>query len=185
MKFSHGAWEWAKNVVATPVRRVYEYRIEKDALWMSVLDRHGKEGADKFLGLVLEVTITSPMADVVRVQVRHFHPDNSHRVKADLDYSLKNPHIKIQDFEDEIAFSAGKVTLRIRKSNWEMRFEEAGRQITAANGDCLGYMQVADRGPFIMQRLQLAVGECIYGLGERFGPLVKNGQTVTIWNEDG
>ena len=31
----------------------------------------------------------------------------------------------------------------------------------------------------------LAVGELIYGLGERFGPLVKNGQTIDIWNEDG
>ena len=36
-----------------------------------------------------------------------------------------------------------------------------------------------------MQRLTMGVGECIYGMGERFGPLVKNGQTVTIWNEDG
>lgn len=25
----------------------------------------------------------------------------------------------------------------------------------------------------------------MYGLGERFGPLVKNGQTVDIWNADG
>ena len=46
-------------------------------------------------------------------------------------------------------------------------------------------MHVAERGQFIIQRLQLAVGECIYGLGERFGPLVKNGQSVVIWNEDG
>ena len=31
----------------------------------------------------------------------------------------------------------------------------------------------------------LGVGELVYGLGERFGPLVKNGQTVDIWNADG
>jgi alpha-D-xyloside xylohydrolase len=31
----------------------------------------------------------------------------------------------------------------------------------------------------------LSPGETIYGLGERFGPFVKNGQTVDIWNEDG
>ncbi|WP_246005260.1 alpha-xylosidase [[Actinomadura] parvosata] len=29
------------------------------------------------------------------------------------------------------------------------------------------------------------MGEVVYGLGERFGPLVKNGQTVEIWNADG
>ncbi|MEB0222437.1 hypothetical protein QN393_25365, partial [Pseudomonas sp. AB12(2023)] len=34
-------------------------------------------------------------------------------------------------------------------------------------------------------RLGLGVGELVYGLGERFGPLVKNGQTIDIWNADG
>ena len=32
---------------------------------------------------------------------------------------------------------------------------------------------------------RLGVGETVYGLGERFGPFVKNGQTVDIWNADG
>ncbi|KAG6812235.1 hypothetical protein H0H92_003775 [Tricholoma furcatifolium] len=36
---------------------------------------------------------------------------------------------------------------------------------------------------FTMQ-FQLSVGEKIYGLGERFGPFVKNGQSVEMWNED-
>ena len=35
------------------------------------------------------------------------------------------------------------------------------------------------------EQLSLDVGECVYGLGERFGPLVKNGQVVDIWNADG
>jgi alpha-D-xyloside xylohydrolase len=30
----------------------------------------------------------------------------------------------------------------------------------------------------------LQVGEYVYGLGERFGPLVKNGQVIDLWNED-
>lgn len=28
-------------------------------------------------------------------------------------------------------------------------------------------------------------GETFYGLGERFGPFIKNGQAVDIWHEDG
>ncbi|KIY69252.1 glycoside hydrolase family 31 protein [Cylindrobasidium torrendii FP15055 ss-10] len=34
-------------------------------------------------------------------------------------------------------------------------------------------------------QFQLSVGEKIYGLGERFGNFIKNGQTVDMWNEDG
>ncbi|KAG5734548.1 Alpha-xylosidase [Termitomyces sp. T112] len=37
---------------------------------------------------------------------------------------------------------------------------------------------------FTMQ-FQLSVGENIHGLGERFGPFIKNGQSMEIWNENG
>ncbi len=33
--------------------------------------------------------------------------------------------------------------------------------------------------------LDLGVGETVYGLGERFTALVRNGQTVETWNRDG
>ncbi|NEG55584.1 alpha-xylosidase [Bifidobacterium platyrrhinorum] len=38
---------------------------------------------------------------------------------------------------------------------------------------------------FTAMQLRLSVGETVYGLGERFGAYVKNGQTVDVWNEDG
>jgi len=38
---------------------------------------------------------------------------------------------------------------------------------------------------YIHEQLSLGVGECVYGLGERFTAFVKNGQTVNIWNQDG
>jgi alpha-D-xyloside xylohydrolase len=31
----------------------------------------------------------------------------------------------------------------------------------------------------------LQVSELVYGLGERFGPLIKNGSEIDLWNEDG
>ena len=36
---------------------------------------------------------------------------------------------------------------------------------------------------FMLNELTLSVGESVYGLGERFGPFVKNGQSVGIWNQ--
>lgn len=38
--------------------------------------------------------------------------------------------------------------------------------------------------PHMVVSLDLQVGELVYGLGERFGPLTKNGQQVDLWNED-
>ena len=49
----------------------------------------------------------------------------------------------------------------------------------------MGYMQTADRGNHVVEQLSLGVGECVYGLGERFTAFVKNGQVVEIINKDG
>ena len=46
-------------------------------------------------------------------------------------------------------------------------------------------MNVSDNDVFMREQLQLSVGELVYGLGERFTPFVKNGQSIDIWNEDG
>lgn len=37
----------------------------------------------------------------------------------------------------------------------------------------------------MLNEFSLNIGETIYGLGERFGPLIKNGQRVGMWNADG
>lgn len=38
---------------------------------------------------------------------------------------------------------------------------------------------------FILNEFSLGTGETIYGLGERFGPMIKNGQNIGMWNADG
>lgn len=199
MKFSQGAWRWAEGVTPSLVRRVDEYRIQGDTLFVSAVDRGGAEGMDKVEGTVLEVHVSSPMPDVIRVRTRHFRPREVGHTRFELDYTLTAPDVRTEDRGDELRLASGRLALVIRKNPWDMRFERDGRPLTSAGE--LGYMQVAGAaapppkhgqlaegrrpGNYLMQRLSLSVGECIYGLGERFGPLVKNGQTVAIWNEDG
>ncbi|HWB54741.1 MAG TPA: alpha-xylosidase [Tepidisphaeraceae bacterium] len=185
MKFSDGAWLWAKGVTPACMRRVCLHRIEADSLWLAAIDRAGMEHMDRVEGVALEMRISSPMPDCLRVQIRHHHPAEIGVRKFDLDYSLAAPKVKIDDAQDELRFTSGNLSLRINKSTMDMHFENQGACITQARRGSLGYMTVADHGGFIMQRLGLSVGECIYGMGERFGPLVKNGQTVVIRNEDG
>ena len=38
---------------------------------------------------------------------------------------------------------------------------------------------------YMLNEMTLGVGETIYGLGERFGAFVKNGQNVQTWQADG
>ena len=69
MKFSHGVWKWADGIVPLCVRRVTEYRVDRDALWVAAVDRDGPDPSDRFEGLVLQLHITSPMPDVIRVRI--------------------------------------------------------------------------------------------------------------------
>jgi alpha-D-xyloside xylohydrolase len=49
----------------------------------------------------------------------------------------------------------------------------------------MAVIDTGDGGHYIREQLDLGVDHFVYGLGERFGPLVKNGQVVDIWNADG
>ena len=52
-------------------------------------------------------------------------------------------------------------------------------ELIGENSDCMKSKS------FMRVQMDLDIGEKVYGLGERFTPFVKNGQTVDIWNEDG
>ena len=186
----------AEGVTVNAAKRFYSHDIDGDRLTV-----HGIDRDDKIEGTILAVQITSPMPDVIRVHVNHFSPAIVGHHNFELDYALRAEGVAIEDGEKEIRFTSGRLTLRVGKGKpWSFQFEdETGRVVTAAPD--LGYVTVAGTpkpplsngrlnegtrpGKYLMQRLTLGVGELIYGLGERFGPLVKNGQTVAIWNEDG
>jgi alpha-D-xyloside xylohydrolase len=186
VKFSHGAWLWKNDVTPHCVRRINEYRVQKNRFIACAVDRVGNSGVDRFEGVVLELCVSSPMPDVIRVQTKHHHVTRKGNSAFDLDYGLAADSTEIIEAADSLTMASGNLALRLSKGPpWNMVFESDGKVITGGQSDSLGYMRVVGGGDFLMQRLSLAVGETIYGLGERFGPLVKNGQSVSIWNEDG
>jgi len=69
-------------------------------------------------------------------------------------------------------------------AGWRVEFLDGDRVITSSGWRGMAMMDAPD-GRFIVEQLSLGVGECVYGLGERFTPFVRNGQVVDLWNEDG
>ena len=76
-----------------------------------------------------------------------------------------------------------------------MKYTRNGKLIAEAKGHDLALMKTDWKGfaydkgdhtnTYMRQQLSIGVGELIYGLGERFPPFIKNGQSVDIWNADG
>ena len=87
------------------------------------------------------------------------------------------------------------MSLLITKKNWSMTYLRGDEVITRSAGRDLALMKTNwkglaydkgdDQETYIRQMLSLSVGELVYGMGERFTPFVKNGQSVDIWNADG
>ncbi len=81
---------------------------------------------------------------------------------------------------------------------WSLEFSAGGVPLTGSGAKSQAWVRLApdavvDRPPvgvpvassYVHEQLDLGVGTHVYGLGERFGPLIKNGQTVEVWNADG
>lgn len=101
--------------------------------------------------------------------------------------------VDIQNDKDLASLTSGDIKVEINKAPKKFGvefFNGKGELLTHLGFRSLGF--VADRRehtgiarPFMTAQLGLEVGEKVYGLGERFGPFVKNGQRVDMWNADG
>lgn len=81
---------------------------------------------------------------------------------------------------------SGDLEVRVsRHGPWRADYLGGGRVLTSSLPRSVGAVTARDGGEWMHEKLTLEPGELVYGLGERFGPLVKNGQVVDIWNADG
>jgi alpha-D-xyloside xylohydrolase len=98
--------------------------------------------------------------------------------------------VDIHDDTQAATLTSGRLTVRVEKEDdWQIDFMDGDRILTSSGWQGMGFVDTKDAGyqhaRYIHEQLALGVGECVYGLGERFTPFVKNGQVVDIWNEDG
>ena len=197
MKFTNGYWLVRDGV--TPHFAVQAYEIEKTDSELTVYApvKPTKTRGDILNATLLTVRYSSPMKNVIRVRVSHFegcvdagpHFDlpgvaGTAAGSAGTGASAFKPAISIS--EKEAVFSAGDFSVAVERGDkWNVEFRANGKVVTKSESKSTGYMVDGEAGPFMKDELSLGIGEYAYGLGERFTPFVKNGQTVDIWNADG
>ena len=126
------------------------------------------------------------MEDVIKVSVRHFEGTAYNGPFARIHQT--SPHVTVEETEDEIRYQSGRTTAVIdkRPNCWGIRFLDGERELTSTGYRNMAHMTNRDTGKtYMVEQLAIDVDECIYGLGERYTPFVKNGQVVEMWNEDG
>jgi alpha-D-xyloside xylohydrolase len=185
MKFTDGNWLLQPGVQAHYPAEAYDITVEQDALVVHAPTRPIRHRGDTLQGPLLTIRLSSPQADVVRVRIDHYTGGIERGPQVPLVPQPPAPVVISQNSEEAALRSAALSVHIQRKDGWELTFKAGDRVVTRSASRGIGYIQLAGQGSYMHEQLSLGVGECVYGLGERFTAFVKNGQVVENWNKDG
>ena len=210
MKFTDGFWLTRPGVNALYAQEAYDIEATNASGGGGLLTVHAPTKAierrgDTLNRALLTVTLSSPLDGVIRVRIEH-HSGAASSPGFDLVGAREGHGVAMSD-ETGGSLTSGPLTARIPAgAPWNLTFEADGRVLTSSGHKSVGFVELSPNAPvaaeptgvagvtttglaphrsYVHEQLSLGVGELVYGLGERFGPLVKNGQTVDIWNADG
>jgi alpha-D-xyloside xylohydrolase len=205
MKFTDGFWLLRPGVTATYAAEAYEVDATDSSLTAFA---PGKPVNDRAASLNLgglTIAVDSPYEGIARVRVTHHAgaaqprgfefpgetgenattasgPGWASLTSGDLDVKVATR----APFSVELLWKGRRLTGLGHKSLAHMALADDA-PVSAEPAGVAGYAEsgLAPHAAYMVGQLDLGVGETIYGLGERFGPFVKNGQSVDIWNADG
>jgi len=183
MKFSDGEWLMQPGVSAFYPAEAHTVTELDGKLVIDAPTRNIKHRGDTLGGPLITVTLSSPMPNVVKVRLEHYAGgiDNDPQIPVQPQPAHK---VVIENGADEAVLRTGDLSVHVKKPGWEVTFKGAGKHLTRTAWRGMAYAQVNGQ-PHMHERLQLGVGENVYGLGERFTAFVKNGQVVQNDNKDG
>ena len=179
MKFTAGYWNMRPEVTPYFPAQVYDVETSADALTVYAPARRINQRGDTLNVAMLTVRFSSPMENVIRVQLTHFKGGKLLSPEFTLYPAALTP-VQVRNDEQAASLTSGSLTVRVQKGEtWRVAFMDGERLITDSAGRNLGIVDTPE-GRFVFEQLGLGVGECVYGLGERFTPFVKNGQVVDL-----
>lgn len=185
MKFTDGYWLVREGMRVLHPAQAYDVWAGDDALTVHAPTSRIAKRGDVLNRPVVTVTYSSPMEDVIRVRIEHHRGAVDRGPEFRLDAPDRVP-VKIDLDDDAAVLRSGALAVRVHRGDaWRVDFEADGRVLTSSPHKGIGVVATDDGRHFVHEQLTLGVGEHVYGLGERFGAFVKNGQTVDIWNADG
>lgn len=181
MKFTDGAWLIRDGFKINRAREVRFEKIEDSKVTLTVPTFNILNRGMTLGGVYITLEITSPMEDVFKIKAYHY------KGSKDLEPSYfvidpKDVKLKADSNDTRVKIKSGEAELFIDKKDFKMTLMLGKKTVAVSSG--LAYIEGGDKN-YMREQLDLRVGEHVYGLGERFGALVKNGQSVDIENKDG
>ncbi|MCP2002095.1 alpha-D-xyloside xylohydrolase [Buttiauxella sp. JUb87] len=186
MKISDGNWLIQPGLALIHPVQVFDVEQQGNEMVVYAGMKDVRERGNQLDTPLFTLRFFSPQEGVVGVRIEHFQGavDNGPHYPLNVLHDVK---VSMQNTAEFAELKSGNLAVRVTKGvEWALDFLRDGVRITGSAVKNNGYVQDANSGnTHMFERLDLSVGETVYGLGERFTALVKNGQTVETWNRDG
>ena len=199
MKFTEGYW--LRSERANGLFAAEAYKVERIPDGMRILApvhpiRHR---GDTLNTPTITIEFRACAPDVIAVRAWHFEAYEMHLPHFEKNESACREDtasgftVSVAVSENEALMDAGRVKVRVDRKNFRYSFEADGKTITSCGLRNLRLIRwdrkpstmlpkqnylTEDYEPYMLTELSLSVGECVYGLGERFSSFVKNGQSL-------
>ncbi|OKK23610.1 alpha-glucosidase [Streptomyces sp. CB02488] len=188
MKFTDGFWLMREGVRACYATEIRDLRVSEERFTAYAAVKHVAERGDTLNTPLITVECFSPAEGIIGVRATH-HAGTVNRgpdfALPGLDPAAAGARTRQDGAVTEL--TSGPLTLRMDGDGpWGLTFLDAdGRRLTGAGDKGTAFATTSDGTHHMVAQLALDIGENVYGLGERFTPYVKNGQSVDIWQADG
>ncbi|KRF08803.1 alpha-glucosidase [Arthrobacter sp. Soil782] len=184
MKFTDGYWMYRKGLAALHPRDISDVVATDSGLEIYAPTQRINARGDALNCPQLTVSFTSPLEGVIGVTIEHFQGALDPNPRFELQDA--HPAVDVSVGETHATLTSGALTASVSLSgDWTVDFTGDGKLLTSSVPRSVGFITDDAGRSFVHEQLTLGVGTNVYGLGERFGAFVKNGQSVDVWNEDG
>ncbi|MCS3603617.1 alpha-D-xyloside xylohydrolase [Buttiauxella sp. BIGb0471] len=186
MKISDGNWLIQPGLALIHPVQVFDVEQQGNEMVVYAGMKDVRERGNQLDTPLFTLRFFSPQEGIVGVRIEHFQGAVNNGPHYPLNV-LHDVKVTMQNTAEFAELKSGNLAVRVTKgTEWALDFLRDGVRITGSAVKNNGYVQDANSGnTHMFERLDLGVGETVYGLGERFTALVKNGQTVETWNRDG
>ena len=186
MKFTNGYWMTKPEYIVLFATEFVRAKRVGDALEVLCATRPIGHRGNVIDGATFTLRFSAPARDVIRVTAEHHRG----RVNHGPDFPLLSEEVTpvVEETAERLIFRSGRASAVISKApgGWQVTYCGDDKPLTNSGwrGLAHAWNRSADK-TYMIDSLELDVGEKVYGLGERFTPFVKNGQSVDMWNGDG
>ena len=183
MKFTDGLWVVKEGYQLEYPKEISDISYSESGITLFAPYTEQEKSSDCIGCGLLSVSISAIGANMFSVKISNHRGSRAQKSVLELNRAIVKP--VSSETEEYYSYTSSLLELRISKhGTWGISFYYSGRFLTATELGGMAHITDRNGNTYIREQLTLSEGECIYGLGEMPGPIVRNGGSYDIWNED-